>query len=41
MRLLETKLPDVEVLNLGGGFKISRSEGDLITDIEDVSSKVL
>ena len=30
---METQLVDVEILNLGGGFKVERAEGDIATDI--------
>lgn len=37
--LIESKLPEVTTLNLGGGFKIYRGEGDKETDLDDLSSK--
>ena len=41
LELVAEKLPNVEVLNLGGGFKVSRGEGDKETVIEDVAQRVL
>lgn len=41
--LLDTiieKLPDVEIVDLGGGFKVARGKGDIETDISDVSTKL-
>jgi diaminopimelate decarboxylase len=37
LELIETKLFDVKVLNLGGGFKVVRGEGDKETDISDLA----
>ena len=38
--LIDSKLPDVEVLNLGGGLKVARTYTDIATDIPDVSAKL-
>jgi diaminopimelate decarboxylase len=37
---IAAELPDVTVLNLGGGFKIARVESERATDLDDVGSHV-
>lgn len=39
--LIETKFPYVEVLNLGGGFKVARGEGDKETDVKSLGEQAL
>src|SRR5262245_8310816 len=37
---LAAKLPDVSVVNLGGGFKVGRMPGEISTDLADVGAHV-
>lgn len=39
--LIEHKFPHVEVLNLGGGFKVARGEGDKETNVRELAKQAL
>jgi len=37
---LAAELPDVQAVNLGGGFKVGRMVGELTTDLQDIGAHV-
>ena len=39
--LIETKFPDVEVLNLGGGFKVARGDLEKAKSVSDMATAAL
>lgn len=39
--LIEAKFPDVEVFNLGGGFKVARGDLDKTTDVVEIGASAL
>jgi hypothetical protein len=39
--LIEKQFPDVEILNLGGGFKVARGDSDKLIDVQPMAEKAL
>lgn len=39
--MIETQYPDVEVFNVGGGFKVARGDHDKATDVSEMAISVL
>ena len=39
--MIETQYPDVEVFNVGGGFKVARGDLDKATDVSEMAASVL
>ncbi len=39
--MIEKSYPDVEVFNLGGGFKVARGDLDKATDVREMAASVL
>jgi diaminopimelate decarboxylase len=39
--MIEKSYPDVEVFNLGGGFKVARGDLDKATDVGEMAASVL